>query len=257
METSSPINNDIYESLGDRWYTAHDDPVALLRKESATKIAWITAKLRALGLTHRMKMLDVGCGAGFLTNHFANENFAVCGLDISEDSLRVARNHDATKSVTYVAGDAYRLPYDDASFDVVTSMDFLEHVDRPAVVVKEISRVLKPGGLFFFHTFNRNWLSYIVIIKLVEWFVKNTPKHMHVLQLFITPAELEKMCEANFLETKEFVGLRPRLKTITLKSLFTGVVPEGFAFKITRSLKLSYLGYAVKSTSGKSFKHPV
>ena len=252
METITPVNNDIYETLGDRWYTAHDDPVALLRKESATKIAWMSSKLRALGLTDRMKLLDVGCGAGFLTNHFASENFAVYGLDISEDSLRVARNHDATQSVTYVAGDAYRLPYDDASFDVVTSMDFLEHVDRPADVIKEISRVLKPGGLFFFHTFNRNWLSYIVIIKLVEWFVKNTPKHMHVLRLFIKPAELGKMCEANLLEPKEFVGLRPRLSRITFESLLTGVVPENFAFKITRSLKLSYLGYAVKTNSGKS-----
>lgn len=245
------INNDIYDQLGDRWYTAHDDPVALLRKESATKVPWVLERINQQAPNAPLRILDVGCGAGFLSNALAQtspggRNLEVHGLDISEDSLRVARAHDPTSSVQYQRGDAYNLPYLNESFDVVTSMDFLEHVDNPEQVVREIARILKPSGLFFFHTFNRNWLSYIVIIKLVEWFVKNTPKHMHVLKLFIKPKELEEMCLRNKMTTKDLTGLRPRFSTITLKSLWTGVVPEGFAFTTTKSTKLSYLGLAVK-----------
>ena len=223
METKTLINNDLYNLLGNRWYTAHDDPVALLRKESAVKVAWVLTKIRQNTGTSGLKLLDVGCGGGFLTNRVSEENFEVHGLDISEDSLRIARQYDLGRKVNYVAGDAYRLPYGDESFDVVTSMDFLEHVERPDEVVKEISRVLKPGGLFFFHTFNRNWIAYIVIIKFVEWFVKNTPKDMHLLRLFIKPSELKDMCQKHAMVTKEFVGVRPIFSTITWRSLFVSV----------------------------------
>jgi 2-polyprenyl-6-hydroxyphenyl methylase/3-demethylubiquinone-9 3-methyltransferase len=249
VETKTLINNDIYDGLGERWYTAHDDPVALLRKESATKIPWVLAKIQSELKTEtgsQPRLLDVGCGAGFLTNRLAKENFEVHGVDLSADSLRVARAYDSTKSVKYITADAYKLPYPDNTFDVVTSMDFLEHVENPEAVIKEISRVLKPRALFFFHTFNRNWLAYVIIIKLVEWFVKNTPKHMHILRLFIKPKELAQMCEDHGMATKEFVGVRPRFTTITIKSLFTGIVPENFGFTLTGSTLLSYLGFAVK-----------
>ncbi|QDE65942.1 hypothetical protein BHS09_02385 [Myxococcus xanthus] len=100
------------------------------------------------------------------------------------------RYYDGTGSVDYRVADAYVLPFDDGCFDVVTCMDFLEHVEEPARVVAEAARVLAPGGLFFFHTFNRNWLAGLIIIQAVEWFVPNKPDHLHVLRLFITPEEL-------------------------------------------------------------------
>jgi 2-polyprenyl-6-hydroxyphenyl methylase/3-demethylubiquinone-9 3-methyltransferase len=125
-------------------------------------------------------------------------------------------------------------------------MDFLEHVDDPAKAVNEIARVLKPNGQFFFHTFNRNWLANIVIIKLVEKLVKNTPKNMHVIELFITPEELTQMCIESGMQVQAMTGIRPRFSTLTVSSIFTGVVPEKFSFKLTKSLKLSYMGYALK-----------
>ena len=121
-----------------------------------------------------------------------------------------------------------------------------EHVDRPADVIKEFSRVLKPGGLFFFHTFNRNPISHFVVIKLVEWLVKNTPKHMHVIELFIKPAELKKYCSDAGLNAHEMTGIRPVFSSIPISRLFSGVVPEGLKFCLTKSLQLSYLGVARK-----------
>lgn len=244
---NSKVNNDIYDTYGDRWYVADDDPVALLRAESKTKSPWIIQKIRENNLlSNSTKVLDVGCGAGFLSNELALQNLQVTGVDLSEESLRVAACHDSTKSVHYQIADAYKLPFADQSFDVITAMDFLEHVERPNEVILEFSRILKPNGLFIFHTFNRNLISYLVIIKFVEWFVKNTPKNLHVLPLFIKPVELEKYCVEALLVPKEMVGIKPVFSTIPLKNLFTGIVPKGLKFELTKSLMLSYMGFSIK-----------
>jgi len=235
------INNAIYEDYGDRWYTAYDDPIALLRAENEAKFPWILERIKTKGT-----LLDVGCGAGFLTNRMAQEGFQVTGVDLSPESLKVAARYDTTKGVNYVTANACHLPFPDASFDVVTTLDFLEHVPNPADVVKECARVLKPGGLFFYHTFNRNPLSHLVVIKLVEKLVKNTPPHMHVIELFIKPSELLKFCENAGLANGEQIGLRPKFRTIPLESIFSGIVPTGLQFTTTKNLWLSYMGVARK-----------
>ncbi len=241
------VNNDIYETYGDRWYEADDDPVALLRAESKTKTPWILQKINQYGLSNsETKILDVGCGAGFLSNALAKENLNVTGVDLSPESLKVAMKYDVTKTVKYQTADAYHLPFADHSFDVLTAMDFLEHVEEPKVVIKEFSRVLKPGGLFIFHTFNRNLLAYLIIIKMVEWVVKNTPKNMHVLHLFITPKELKDYCLAASLHTEDMIGIKPVFSSIPMSSLFSGIVPKTLKFKLTKSLLLSYMGIAIK-----------
>lgn len=245
--TNEPVNNEIYNTYGNRWYEADDDPVALLRAESKTKSPWILQKIKEYNLLkHDTKVLDVGCGAGFLSNELAKHNLQVTGVDLSTESLTVAANYDVTKKVTYQTADAYCLPFADHSFDVLTAMDFLEHVEKPDQVIREFSRVLKPGGLFIFHTFNRNILAHLVIIKFVEWIVKNTPKNLHVIRLFIKPVELAAYCTQAQMSVGEMVGIKPVLSTIPLKNLWTGIVPKTLRFELTKSLALSYMGFAVK-----------
>ncbi len=242
------VNNTIYNSYGDRWYTADDDPIALLRAESKVKTPWVVKKIeKTWPLNASTQVLDVGCGAGFLSNALALEKLSVTGVDLSEESLKVAARYDQTQSVKYLVADATKLPFANSHFDVVTAMDFLEHVDNPESVIREFSRVLKPGGLFIFHTFNRNPLAYLVVIKLVEWLVKNTPPDMHVLHLFIKPSELEKYCQNSSMQVQEMVGIKPVFSTIPLRNLFSGVVPQTLRFELTQSLLLSYMGYAKKN----------
>ncbi|MBC7370439.1 MAG: 3-demethylubiquinone-9 3-O-methyltransferase [Bdellovibrionaceae bacterium] len=239
------VDNSIYDLYGDRWYTAFDDPIALLRAESKVKTPWIIERLKKHFPDG--EVLDVGCGAGFLSNALARENFRVTGVDLSESSLETAHRHDHTGNVRYVTADAFHLPFADQSFDVVTAMDFLEHVEDPEGVIKEFSRVLRPGGIFVFHTFNRNWLAYLVIIKAVEWLVKNTPRHMHVLRLFIKPSEVTEYCAKAGLKVQEMSGIKPVFRSIPVSKIFSGVVPESLRFEMTPSLKLSYIGYAIKN----------
>lgn len=241
------INNEIYNLYGDRWYTAFDDPVALLRAESKTKVPWVIQKLRRHDLIKpTTQLLDVGCGAGFLSNELAQLGIMITGVDLAQDSLKVAAKFDQTKTVKYLVADAFKLPFRDATFDVLTAMDFLEHVEQPGVVIKEFSRVLRPGGLFIFHTFNRNPLAHFMIIKLVEYLVKNTPKNMHIIRLFIKPSELVSYCALADMVVDEMTGIKPIFSSIPLRSIFSGVVPHTLKFELTKSLLLSYMGSATK-----------
>ena len=267
------VNNAFYDGLGDRWYEAYDDPVALLRAEGRLKNPWVADRIRSHLQGKLGRVLDIGCGAGFLANALAAEGHRVSGVDMSRGSLRVARARGesslmaggvmaggaASAAVTapaapavlatraaYRVADAYRLPYRDAAFDAVAALDFLEHVTDPGRVIAEAARVLRPGGLFFFHTFNRNRLAWLIVIKGLEWFVRNTPEHMHVLPLFIKPRELETYCRGSGLRPKEMTGIRPALGPPFWKMLATRRVPADFGFVLTPSLGISYLGYAVR-----------
>ena len=245
------VNNDFYDELGERWYEAKDDPIALLRAESRIKNPWVAARIRehfGARPPGAIRILDVGCGGGFLSNALAAEGFRVTGVDVSEESLAVARRHDASGSVSYECHDALALPHAPASFDVACAMDFLEHVEDPAAVVAACARVLRPGGMFFFHTFNRTPLSWLLAVKGLEWFVRNAPRHVHVYRLFVTPAELAGSCAAAGLDVREMVGLRPALlSTALVRLLATGVVPDDFRFVFTKSLQVGYAGWALRA----------
>ncbi len=247
---SSGVNNEVYHGLGERWYTASDDPIALLRAEARARNPWIAELLRTQTASGggKLDVLDIGCGAGFLSNYLAQAGHRVSGLDASEASLEVARTHDSSRQVDYRVGDALALPFASSSFDSVCAMDFLEHVENPRAVVAEAARVLRSGGLFFFHTFDRSWISWLLVIKAVEWFVRNTPRDLHVLQNFVRPAELAGYCANAGLEVAEMRGLEPRIfARSTLGLVRTGVVPEDFSFQFTNSLKTGYIGWARKA----------
>ncbi|MGC4069029.1 MAG: bifunctional 2-polyprenyl-6-hydroxyphenol methylase/3-demethylubiquinol 3-O-methyltransferase UbiG [Polyangiaceae bacterium] len=246
---AAKVNSAVYDLLGERWYEATDDPIALLRAEAALRSPWIAMCLKS---RHGMqaRVLDLGCGAGFLSNALARDGFSVVGVDTSDASLSVARTHDVTHSVHYQRSDATDLPFPDASFDAVCAMDLLEHVFPPETVLKEASRVLRPGGTFFFHTFNRNWLAWLIVIKGVEWFVRNTPKRLHVLHLFIKPSELQVLCRKHGMEVRHMFGMKPIVcNRGFVELLLTGRVTNHFRFRFSRSTRLAYLGFAVRTVA--------
>lgn len=235
------INNDFYDQLGDGWYSDTNHPIALLRAENAIRVPWIASEI-----SNPSKVLDIGCGAGFLTNPLAQNGHTVFGIDLSQTSLEIAKKRDATQKVTYEVANAYCLPYSDESFDVVCAMDVLEHVDHPQLLIAEASRVLKKGGQFFFHTFNRNFLSYLMIIKGVEWCVPNTPKNMHVYPLFIKPEELADLLENEQLTIQKVFGFRPKINRPFFKMVFTRKIPVAFEFCFSKNLMTGYCGSARK-----------
>ena len=241
----SQINNDFYEELGEDWYEADDHAIALLRAEQKVKNRWVLEEIKKHHPTAH-SVLDIACGGGFLSNFLAPHFERVCGIDFSTSSIEVAKKHDQTGKVEYQQADAFQLPYSENEFDIVCMMDFLEHVEDPEGAIKEATRVLKPGGLLFYHTFNRNFLSNLIIIKAVEWLVPHAPKNLHVYHLFIRPDELKGYLKNCQLKPMETLGIKPKFDGNFLKSIIKRRVLPGFDFELNKSTTLAYLGYARK-----------
>jgi 2-polyprenyl-6-hydroxyphenyl methylase/3-demethylubiquinone-9 3-methyltransferase len=250
MLTDTPkINNAFYNDLGERWYTDDTNPVALLRAEGHLKLDYIQRLLNRLHVPGNARILDVGCGGGFLTNPLAASGYQMTGVDLSTSSLVTAKAHASNPlNPVYHIADAYNLPETNQSFDVVLMMDFLEHVDNPDLAIAEAARALRPGGIFVFHTFNRTMIANLLVIKAVELVTRDCPEHMHVFNLFITPDELRILCQQNGLTVQEFKGVRPNFwsapfwSTVSRRRLHPDL-----RFTYSRSLAVGYIGYALKT----------
>ena len=142
-----------------------------------------------------LRVLDVGCGGGYTCEFLAQRGAIVTGIDQSAACIKVAKDHSAAMGLTidYRVGMGESLPYGDSCFDVVVCVDVLEHVESPADTVTEISRVLKPGGLFCFDTINRTWQSRWLMIWLLEDLLRQIPRGIHDWHKFVTPQELHQL----------------------------------------------------------------
>ena len=244
MRSGSGINNDFYDQLGARWYEGADHPIALLRAEAASRNAWVLEGLKAAAAPGA-RVLDAGCGGGFLTNALAAAGYAATGVDRSAASLAQAEARDATGAASYRTGELTSLPFPDACFDAVCAMDVLEHIEPLEEAVAELSRVLRPGGLFFYYTFNRNPLSWLLAVQGVRW-ILNAPPNLHVYRLLIKPRELRALCDRHSLDTERQTGLRPALDGALAHLVLTRRVREDFRFVPSRSLAVGYLVRARK-----------
>ena len=142
------------------------------------------------------------------------------GVDTAADALAVARAHDASGRARYLEADALSLPFEDGSFDAVCAMDFLEHVEAPERAIAEASRVLAPGGLFFFQHVQPQPLVVARDHQGRGVVVQNAPPHMHVLRLFLKPREVRKVCLSHGFAAPQLMGARPKLTLPFWKSLF-------------------------------------
>jgi len=240
------VNNAFYDELNHMWEGSKNHPIALLKAENKIRNPWISKTIDEHGFT-KADILDIGCGGGLLTNPLALKGHKVVGIDLSASSLEWAKKQDSTSTAKYLQANAEKLPFAAESFDVVCAMDLLEHVPNPQSVINEAARVLKPNGLFFFHTFNKTWMSYLLIIKAVELFVKNTPKDMHLYSHFIKPKDLKTWCKKNSLEIDFLQGLIPDIRRLAFwKTAFTREIDEDFTFTFTKSFATGYVGYARK-----------
>lgn len=236
------VDNSFYNTLGERWLTAEDHPIALLRAEAKLRNAWVLERIKRTFQTARV--LDVGCGAGLLSRSLAEQGHSVTGVDLAEKALEIARK---TCAGDFLLADASNLPFADEAFDVVCTLDVLEHVEPVGPVIAEGARVLRSGGLWITYTFNRTPEAWLLAVKGMEWVVNNTPKHLHVWRLFLTPKELSRMATKHGMQFESFQGLRPEINSAFWRLIKTGVVPKDFSFRYTPSLRVGYLGCAKKS----------
>lgn len=119
----------------------------------------VTGRIRAIGRLVDLsgdRLLDIGCGTGEYTTVLAKDFNEVAGIDIEPERLAVFEANKPS-NVTVSAMSANTLNYDDHTFDVVTMIEVLEHLSDPVAALREVRRVLKPGGVFALTTPNRRW----------------------------------------------------------------------------------------------------
>lgn len=255
------IDNAIYDHIASTWWD-DSNPLALLRTAiNPARFQYFREVLvEKCGLYPAgLQLLDVGCGGGFLPEEFARLGCRVTGIDPSAPTIEAAAAHARASGLTidYRVGTGEQLPVVDASCDVVSCCDVLEHVASLDAVVAEISRVLRPGGIFLYDTVNRTLRSKIVMIKVAqEWPLTHiVPQHLHQWEMFITPGELEAALERNGLGHRESIGVAPRSSAIVLLGSLIALkrgritfarLGERMAMRRSRDLSVAYMGYAVK-----------
>jgi len=255
------INNHMYNELAGSWWD-ENGPLHLLKVMvnpwRAPYFADVMKERFGADLSG-IRLLDVGCGGGVLAEEFARLGPRVTGIDVSAESLEVARAHARSEglSIDYQAGSATGLPFDGSSFEVVSCCDVLEHIPGWERVIAEVGRVLTPGGLFLFDTINRTPKSRSTFIfGLQEWsFTRLFPRDTHVWEMFITPAELTDALEKQGMQVKGLSGgviARNPLATLgevrRYKRGEINVAELGQRLELRHGpdLSLNYLGYAQK-----------
>ena len=150
--------------------------------------------------------LDVGCGAGLLCEPLARMGAAVTGVDAAPENIEAAKSHAAQSAlpIDYRHGEIADQGLD--QFDVVTSMEVIEHVSDPAAFIAELARHLKPDGLLLLSTPNRTAASRLFLVEAAER-LGQVPRGTHNWDQFLTPDELTALLVDAGLEVMNMQGI--------------------------------------------------
>ena len=194
-----------FEALASRWWD-HNSEFKTLHEINPLRINYISQQINLAG----KQVLDIGCGGGILAEAMAHHGASVSAIDLADASLAVARLHqlESQLEIDYVKVSAEEFAQQhEQQFDVITCLEMLEHVPRPAAVVDACYRLVKPGGLVFFSTINRNPKSYLYAILGAEYLLNLLPRGTHDYAKFIKPSELARWSRSSGLQLREQVGL--------------------------------------------------
>ena len=257
-----PVDNEVYDREADTWRDEHRH-LSMLGPLASLRVAYMSRVLsESLHLAPTGKqVLDVGCGGGLVAEKMAELGWRVTGVDPAARSIHYAQAHarQAGLPVEYRTGSGEALPFEDASFDVVYSLDVLEHVTDLNQVIAEVARVLRPRGIFIYDTVNRTFFTKLVAIKVLqEWsWTSLMPPHFHDWHMFIKPAELQALLRRHGLTSCEVVGFSLRANPFAMIRLLRRRRCGQVSFmavgqyvvdhvRIDRNTIGSYGGYALK-----------
>jgi 2-polyprenyl-6-hydroxyphenyl methylase/3-demethylubiquinone-9 3-methyltransferase len=204
------VRNDltIYDQVAGRWWSDEVRWVRTLKNLVPGRLKWFDRHID----WKNKDVLDLGCAGGFMAEALALRGANVTGIDPAADAVKAARRHANSSGlrIAYDVGVGEALPYLAAAFDAVVCVDVLEHVADLNKVLAEVTRVLRPGGLFLFDTINRNQIARLATITVAEDVLRLLPRGTHDPSMFTRPRELHAALEGAGLTPGPITGLGPR-----------------------------------------------
>jgi 2-polyprenyl-6-hydroxyphenyl methylase/3-demethylubiquinone-9 3-methyltransferase len=197
----------IYDKVADRWWSDEIRWVRTLKNLVPGRLKWFNQHIDWRG----KNVLDLGCAGGFMAEAMAQLGARVTGIDPAADAIEAARRHADSSGlrITYDVGVGEALPYSVAAFDAVVCVDVIEHVADLDLVLAEVTRVLRPGGLFLFDTINRNPIARFATIAMAEDVLCLLPRGTHDPAMFTKPRELRDALTCAGLAPGPMTGLGP------------------------------------------------
>ena len=225
---SSPTEIAHFSRLASRWWDPNGE-FRTLHVINPVRLAWVD---EVAGLTGKV-VADVGCGGGLLSEAMARRGATVTGIDMSADSLAIARLHlleSAALHVDYRETTAEDLAVQSPhTFDIVTCMELLEHVPDPELLVQSCAALLAPGGSVLFSTINRTPKAFASAILGAEYLTRLVPRGTHRYEQLIRPSELDAWA---------------RQAGLSLESLRGGAYdPASQTFRLTDDTSVNYFAH--------------
>ena len=186
-----------FNRLSATWWNS-TGPMRALHVVNTLRLGYITDRIEQhFGLARGaplagIRILDLGCGGGLLSEPLAQRGALVVGIDAARGNVAAARLHAASEgvSVDYRLGEPTATLRDDERFDVVLALEVVEHVSDVATFVTTAARCVAPGGMLFASTIDRTWKSFLFAIVGAEYLLRVLPRGTHEWQRFVRPAEL-------------------------------------------------------------------
>ena len=222
ISTASSINEKEiakFSALADEWWNERGK-FKPLHRLNPVRIAYIRDKVCAhfgpspdrsrplKGLT----ILDVGCGGGLLSEPLARLGAKVTGIDAGQTNIEIAKKHAIREKleIEYIACSAEDLAEKKREYDVVLSMEVVEHVASVETFINACANLVKPGGVMFTATLNRTPKSFLYAILGAEYILRWLPRGTHDWNKFLQPAEIERHMRKSDLLLKEIQGVNYR-----------------------------------------------
>ncbi len=193
-----------FSALAADWWNPRG-PMATLHKFNPVRLAYIRDKAcgrfardaKKLDCLKGLRVLDIGCGGGVLSEPLARLGAQVVGADPAEENIAAASAHaqESGLAIKYRATTAEDLAAAGERFDVVLAMEVVEHVTDVASFVATCAGMVKPGGLMIAATLNRTLKSFALAIVGAEYVLRWLPRGTHQWDKFVTPQELEAALE--------------------------------------------------------------
>jgi len=155
-----------------------------------------------------LRILDIGCGGGLISEPMARLGAEVTGIDASQKNITIAKIHSEKNKlkINYLNSSPEQL-IDEKKFDIILNLEIVEHVDNVELYIKSCYNLLKKNGIMFTATINRSLMSYIKAIIGAEYILRWLPIGTHDWNKFLKPEELENLLQNENFSTIDVKGL--------------------------------------------------